>query len=227
MFDRGAPENIKELKERNLSVECPHCYLDVIVEPVTEPINDIGGHNTYFVALCPHHKDRGRFCKPFFVVYESLNDCIVARYPIPSYEWTTYHKSIPDNIRKDCAESMRCLGSKAYKATVMLCRRVIETICYDKLGDKIKKIKDGEVKLWILIDKLKEEGLITENLRSAAHEIRRLGNYGAHFQDDGLDEVEYSEASEVREFTSHLLNELYIIPYKTAEMKSKRKVDEK
>ena len=222
MDHRDKPRDINELKQRNLSVECPYCHLDIIAEPVTEPINDLHDY-TYFVALCPHHKDYGRFCKPFFVIYQSLNDCIIARYPIPSYEWTNYHESIPDSIRKDFAESMRCLGAEAYKSTVALCRRVIEAICYDKLGNKIKQLKEAEVKLWILIDKLKEEGFITEILRSTAHEIRHLGNYGAHFQNDGLDEVNYNEAKEIREFTSHLLNELYIIPHKTAEMKNKRK----
>lgn len=219
---RDAPRDLSDLKKRNLSVECPHCHLDIIAEPVTEPVSEIGGSYTYFVALCPHHRTYGRFCKPFFVVYQSLNDCITARYPIPSYDWTTYHESIPDNIRKDYAESMRCLGAEAYKATVGLCRRVIEAICYDRLGAKIKGFKDQDVKLWALIDKLKEEGLITENLRATAHEIRHLGNYGAHFQNDELDEVSFSEAREIRDLTGHLLNELYITPFKTAEMRNKR-----
>ena len=30
MSYQNAPKNIKELKERNLSVECPYCHLDII-----------------------------------------------------------------------------------------------------------------------------------------------------------------------------------------------------
>ena len=215
------PDSIEELKRRNLSVECPYCHMDIIAEPVTEPV--VKSDYVYFVALCPHHKDYGRYCKPFFLVYQPLNDCITERYPLPKYQWATYHESIPDNIRQDYAESMKCLGATAYKATVALCRRTIEAVCWNKIGDDIKKeFKEKDIKLWMLIDKLKEKGLITEDLRQTAHEIRHLGNYGAHFQDDELDTVKIDEAREIQEFVGHLLSNLYITPYKTTKRREQR-----
>lgn len=220
MFERIPPDSIEELRKRNLSVECPHCQSDIIAEPVSEPVNQ--GEYTYFIALCPHHKDYSRFCKPFFCVYQPMNNCITDKFPLSSHEWGNYHKSIPDSVRKDYAESHKCFSVGAYKGSVALCRRIIEAICHNKLGEKIKDLEYEEKTPYKLIDELKESGLITENLRSTAHEIRHLGNYGVHFQNDGLEEVSFDEAKEILGFTNHLLNELYIIPYKTSEMKIKR-----
>ncbi len=214
-----APISKEELKKRNLSVVCPHCHSDIIAEPVSDPVNEYND-DSYFVARCPNHKNYGRYCKPFFTIYQALNDCISDRYPVPIYEESNYHESIPLSIRKDYAEATKCLGIGAYKGAVALCRRVIEAICHDKAHDQIVHEKD--VKLWSLIDILKAGGLITENLRITAHEIRYMGNYGAHFQNDGLNEVEREDARQIREFTWLLLNELYITPHKTAEMIKKR-----
>ncbi len=172
------PEGVAELKKRNLSVECPYCSTGIIAEPVTEPVSE-GGH-IYFVALCPNHQTSGRYCKPFFVKYESLNNCIIEIYPLPESQWTDFHKSIPENIRKDYAEALRCGYVVAHKGTVALCRRVVEAICFDKLGGKVGDLK--KKKLWEMIDSLKTEGFITESLRATAHEIRHLGNYGLTFK---------------------------------------------
>lgn len=212
------PTDLQELKQRNLSVECPYCNADIIAEPVSTPISNDG--YAYFVALCPHHRSAGRYCKPFFVRYQALNDCIVERYPLPNADWRNFHKAIPENIRKDYAEALQCNYASAYKGTVSLCRRVVEAICFDKLEQKVEKLR--EKKLWEMIDSLKIEGFVTESLRATAHEIRHLGNYGVHFQDDGLDEVSREEAKEIQGFAQELLNTVYITPFKTEEMRNKR-----
>jgi hypothetical protein len=218
------PTDIKELKDKNLSVQCPYCRITVSAIPVTEPIADLGHDNLFFVAQCPNHKQQGKYCKPFFAVYNVINDQILERYPVPRYDKSNYHESIPENIRKDFAESMCCYGAYAYKGATTLCRRTIEAVCYDKLANKIKPSEKGHIDLKSLIDRLKNEGLITDTLKQAAHAIRLLGNYGAHFKDDGIENVEYKEAKEIQEYTFHLLETLYIIPYKTTS-KTQTEVD--
>ena len=215
-----APSSIKGLLERNISTECPHCGDTVSLLPQHEPITDVGKEHAYFVALCPNHKRH--YCKPLFAVYEALNDYISARYPIPGFEASHVHEAVPFGIREDYAEARRCLYAEAYKGAVALFRRVVEATACDKLGKKAKN-KDGDTKkLYELIDLLGSEGLITKDIKDAAHEIRFFGNYGVHVQDDGLDKIEWREARDVREICWQLLYTIYVAPFKTQELRDKR-----
>lgn len=217
---RDAPSSMKGLRERNISTECPHCGDTVSLLPQHDPITDPENENAYFVALCPNH--RRRYCEPIFAVYQALNDYIVARYPIPGFKASDMHKAIPERIREDYAEARRCMFVEAYKGAVALFRRVVEATACDKLGQKAKN-KDGTTKkLYELIDLLGSEGLITKDIKDAAHEVRFFGNYGAHVQDDGLDKVEPDEARDVREICWQLLSTIYIAPFKTRELRDKR-----
>jgi len=214
-----APKTLEELMEKNLSTVCPSCGDTITLIPQHQPINDSHDYS-YFVANCPNFKRR--FCKPIFAVYQALNDCIIETYPIPNFDASNLHDSIPISIREDYAESMRCLFVNAYKGAVTLCRRVIEAIACDKLGSKSKDTNGKTKKLYDLIDLLFNEGLITKDIKESAHEIRLFGNYGAHVQDDGLDSVEQNEAQDVKEITGQLLSIIYITPDKTKKLKEKR-----
>jgi hypothetical protein len=46
----------------------------------------------------------------------------------------------------------------------------------------------------------------------SAHQIRVFANYGAHIQDDGLAQVERTEADDVREVTWQILYATYVAP---------------
>lgn len=212
------PESIDDLIACNISTECPHCGDTVALVPVHKPVNAYD--HSYFVALCPNHKRS--HCKPIFAVYQPLNDYIQERYPIPSFSASSMHKSIPESIREDYAEGARCLFVDSYKATVGMCRRVVEALACDKLANKSKDAKGKTRKLYKLIDLLHSDGLITKDLKDSAHELRYFGNYGAHVQDDGLDKVERQEARDVREITWQLLYSIYVGPFKTKELRKAR-----
>ena len=180
----------------------------------------MSNYQSYFVALCPNHKRR--FCRPIFAVYQTLNNFIEDRYPIPAFEADSLHISIPKNIKEDYAEAQKCLYVGSFKAVVSMCRRVIEALACDKLGNKSKDAKGDTKKLFLLIDLLHSEGLITKDIKEIATELRHFGNYGAHVQDDGLDKVERQEALSVREITWQLLYLIYVAPYKTSELRNAR-----
>ena len=72
------------------------------------------------------------------------------------------------------------------------------------------------------IENLKGKGDLTAVLAQAAHEIRFLGNYGAHPQDDGLDEVKAEEAEKLFEFVVTLFKYLYELPAQLDKRKSER-----
>jgi hypothetical protein len=82
-------------------------------------------------------------------------------------------------------------------ATAAMCRKAVEDIA------KEKKAKDG--KLWAMIDDLFSQGIITIDLKDAAHEVRHLGNDGVH--EGGGEE----EAAEAIEFVENLIQYIYIL----------------
>ncbi len=213
------PTSIEELYQRNISTECPYCGDTVKLLPQHSPTNHM--FSSYFVALCPNYKRTK--CEPIVAVYDTLNDYIFKKYPIPTFDASRMHDSIPYELRQDYAEAIRCNYVDAYKGAVTLLRRVIEAISCDKLGSEAKD-KNGRTKrLSTLIDLMQKEGLITKDIAEGAHEIRLFGNYGAHVQDDGLDSVERDEAIDVREITWQILYAVYVAPYKTKELALKRK----
>jgi len=213
------PQSIEELQGCNISTECPHCGDTVALIPVHKPVNT--HDNSYFVAFCPNHKRQ--YCKPIFAVYQPLNDYIQERYPIPTFDASRMHKAIPEAIREDYAEGARCSHVDSYKAVVVMCRSVLEAVACDKLGSKAKDAKGTTLKLHALIDLLHGEGFITKDLKDSAHEIRHFGNYGAHVQDDGLDQVTRQEARDAREVTWQFLYSIYVAPAKTEELRKARK----
>jgi len=143
----------------------------------------------------------------------------VARvFPEPQTSPDDYHESIPENIRKDFAEAKRCYFADAYKGTVVMCRRVVQLVVRDKISDKTV----WEMKLHKQIDELLKAGLITKSLHELSTEIRHFGNFGAHPQDDGLDNITPEDAETIETFTGDLLVDLYVRPSKTAEMTKKR-----
>lgn len=214
------PQTIVELQARNLSTECPHCGDTVALLPLaSQPVNT--QDCSYFVARCPNHKRQG--CKPIFAVYQPLNDYIQERYPIPTFDASSMHEAIPEAIREDYAEGTRCSYVDSYKAVVVMCRRVLEAAACDKLESKAKDAKGATLKLHALIDLLHGEGFITKDLKDSAHEIRHFGNYGAHVQDDGLDQVTRKEAEDAREVTWQFLYSIYVAPAKTEQLRQARK----
>jgi hypothetical protein len=155
-------------------------------------------------------------------VYQPLNDIITERYPIPSFDGWRMDEAIPLSIRNDYAEAVRCTYVKACKGAVTLLRRVVEGVACDKLGDAAKTDKGFPKKLHQLIAQMHSTGLITKDLRENADEIRYFGNYGAHIQDDGLDNVSHEEVEDVNEVAWQLLYTIYIAPAAAQRLRDKR-----
>jgi hypothetical protein len=95
-----------------------------------------------------------------------------------------------------------------------MCRRAMQSIAVDK-NAKGNRLADQ-------IDDLKAQGLITENLRAAAHEVRHFGNFGAHPRDDGLDAIGPTDADAVMGIVDGFLMDIYVRPDETAKLAAKR-----
>ncbi len=204
-----------DLSEANLSYYCRRCKQKVRGIPLTEPQYHISSFDDdpWLVVRCPN-----RLCELSFVIYNRLNDRIFQVFPLAGSSAGDFHESIPENIREDVAESDRCFEAGAYKGSIVMLRRAIQSIVLDKLKDTEVKKK----KLWEQIDLLFNGGFITKHLKDSAHEIRHFGNFGAHPDDDTLDKTTREEVEIADRLTHDLIRAIYVSPYETEKLKQKR-----
>jgi hypothetical protein len=202
----------KRAEEFNLDYQCPRCGHLVRGIPETNPTYHISATSdteAFLIVRCPR-----QLCDLAFVVYDRLNDRIRRVYPFPKTSASDYHKAIPEAMRRDFAEANRCWFAEAHKGVVVLCRRVMQMIALDR-GARGKLLRDQ-------IDDLLASGHITKSLHDADAEIRYFGNFGAHPQDDHLDDVTDDDARAVLDLTRQFLIDLYVRPHETQELLTKR-----
>jgi hypothetical protein len=78
---------------------------------------------------------------------------------------------IPEHIKPDFKEALRCLWVNAYNATAEMCRRALEASCIERGAAPRDVLED-------MIDDLESKRVITPFLRDVAHKIRLGGNRG-------------------------------------------------
>lgn len=122
-------------------------------------------------------------------------------------------EDVPEGIDEAAGEAIATLAIGAYKASVLMCRAVIEATA------KAHEINKGS--LYEKITKLEEKRVITPATADAAHEVRHIGNDMAH-GDFATTSVTEAEASEVVEITEAMLAEVYQRPARIARMKQRR-----
>ena len=99
---------------------------------------------------------------------------------------------VPEPLRREFEEAQACFTAKAYEATVVMVRRVLEGTCKENDAQECTLVKS--------LDKLKAGGLIDTTLAQWADALRILGNEGAHYtgiqvpRDDAEDALAFAEA---------------------------------
>jgi Domain of unknown function (DUF4145) len=105
----------------------------------------------------------------------------------------------------------KCFSVKAYGATVVMVRRILEGVC-----------KENGVQERILIkglEELKKAGLVDGTISTWATALRLLGNEGAHYtgkrvpRDDAEDALAFAEA---------LLDHIYVLRKRFTEFENRR-----
>ena len=122
---------------------------------------------------------------------------------------------VPNGIAADFIEAARDYNIASYKSSAVMARRTIQKMCINLGATKEKHLFEQ-------IEELKNNGKLHSDLADIATEIRFLGNNGAHPENDGLDEVDATDAKEILDFTAELLDDLYVRPEKVAAMKKRR-----
>lgn len=122
-------------------------------------------------------------------------------------------ESAPPTVNEEFIEAQRCYDAEAYKATVVICRRALESMA-DLQQAKGKNLSEK-------IEDLYGRGLITKGTFEVATQVRQFGNYGAHPKDDLLGGITGGDAGAILEITQHLLKDVYEIPGKVEKLKKR------
>ena len=193
------------------SGDCPHCAVRSYFRPAATVEDD---YRMISSARC-------ETCKEYVLIVGTRRPigggrgqpCVAIEvYPI-GRPGQMVDKDIPAAVLEDFNEALRCQFIKAFKATVVMCGRAIQTSAL-ALGA-------GGTRLVDQIDDLFKKGKITEALKDFAHEVRLVRNDGAHPDKDGLADVTEQDASAVIEFTREYLHHVYVMPAKLSARKGK------
>ena len=126
-------------------------------------------------------------------------------------KWT----SVPSSVAEDYVEAIKCFDICANRASVVMCRRALQSSVIEKGAKKDRLVNQ--------IDELYDSQIITKDIRDWAHEIRLTGNIGAHPDEDGLEDVTPENAEELLKFMEEYLNYVYIMPAKVAAKRARKK----
>lgn len=107
-------------------------------------------------------------------------------------------EDLSEEPRLDFEEAVRAYNAQCYKATVTLCRRVIDYLTQDL---------DSAQSLRVRIERLHDTKVLSDTTYHRAQVIRFFGNYGAHPQDDLLKTTSQDEGLDVLRLTKRLLDE--------------------
>jgi hypothetical protein len=188
---------------------CPHCAPTVsYFRPVATYVDHLpnGLQKLVSAAQCES-------CKGFVLVVGNRQSqhhpCVLESvYPLgkPNDALPAEVEQTAREVAGDFKEALRCHWVKSYRASVVMCRRAIQSSAI--------AMKAAGGRLIDQIDDLFKSGKITEALKDFAHEVRLTGNDGAHPDKDGLGDVTEKDSSDMIEFTREYLHHVYVMPAK-------------
>ena len=123
--------------------------------------------------------------------------------------------AVPAGVASDYSEAMICFDANAFKAAAAMCRRALQTSVIER-GAKNGRLVDQ-------INQLFESKILPEGIKDWAHEIRLIGNVGAHPDEDGLATVTREEVDDLLKFMEAYLNYVYVMPLRVAKRRNARK----
>jgi hypothetical protein len=129
-------------------------------------------------------------------------------YPAPrQLNW-----NVPIPLRREFEEAQVCFSAKAYEATAVMVRRVLEGTC--------KENGVNERVLAASLKKLQEGGLIDSTIAEWANALRLVGNEGAHYTGR---QVSRADAEDALAFAEALLDHIYVLRQRFEEFARRRR----
>jgi hypothetical protein len=160
------------------------------------------------VAKVTHHPGR------LFHTYKSEEIPHLPVQIIPAARAVYAGNGVPEPVAKDLTEALGCEAAGFYVGAAVVGRRALQAAVRDRLATL--EITPTNDKLFTEIDALPDEEL-PKRWKQAAHEVRHLGNDGAH-----AEPVSAAEAADVLTFTKGVLEQLYVLPAQLEASKAAR-----
>jgi hypothetical protein len=190
--------------------KCPHCNTNHVQtqHQNTYAFSDLQEGRQWAIARCQNPK-----CRKLVLLILGSGNAIEGIYPPASYDLdSTVVKD--KEIRDDFREAGLCLSAGCYKASMVMSRRVLQR-CLKSQGY-------DEYNLAAAIDHAMKDGILRKPFHDIATEIRSYGNFGAHPDDDQLDNIGRDEASLIIDFSQLLIQEFYAIPAAAEKLRKNR-----
>lgn len=205
-------KSVKEKKEREYAgAFCPHCEKSsafFLYKP--EEFQSCGRTVRYYFGSCYQ-------CKGPAVFLERTEkrgkgaESLARAYPLHRAALSC---QLPTIAEQSYAEALRCEEAKAWLACVVMIGRTLEAVCKEHFQDQ------KGLSVFAGIAKLHEQGLISEQLKIWADELRILRNVGAHATQVTVAE---QDAREALDFLRAILENLYDLSPKFAQFKARRR----
>lgn len=112
-----------------------------------------------------------------------FGDEIVRCFPSETLDFNP--SDIPVNLLATLTEAIDCHSIGAYRASVMMVRRLLEEIC-DEAGAEGKR-------LYHRLKELRSKIVLPEELFEAMHELKAIGNDAAHIEAKAYDVIDAEE----------------------------------
>ncbi|WP_421739837.1 DUF4145 domain-containing protein [Caulobacter sp.] len=178
-----------------VSIRCPGCGQNGTFESIsgTKDTSWDGGYSSAGIRVCPNSS-----CGTVASIFVD-NGVLDNIYPVALIDFDS--KSLPKVIKNSLEEAIACHGAKAYRASALMVRRVLEELCEDR-GAKGSNL-DARLK------SLGTTIVIPQSLLDAANELRLLGNDAAHIESKNYDAITQEEATIAIELAKELLKAVY------------------
>jgi hypothetical protein len=112
------------------------------------------------------------------------------------------HNIFPPNVKSDFHESILDFTYGQYRSSVTMARRSLQAAL------ESRGVTKG-ANLGPQIEEAAKKGLITNKECQTAHATQKLGNFGAHPQEDDLDDIDEFVALNVLNATSRILERMF------------------
>ncbi len=198
-----------------VSIYCPHCHkhTSLTPAPIEYKTQDMLGR-TYRETTGAHwKKDENTIwwigvcnsCQEPVLVLN--NGRIIYPYPLPSPS----DSRIPEHIRNDLDEAKICFSINAFRASAIMSRRAMQSVCIDKGATKERLANQ--------LHELASNGIITADLKEWADAVRWVGNDAAH---PDKQPVIQKDAEDILNLAEQFLHVIYVAPAIAKEQRTKR-----
>ena len=197
-----------------MKIKCPHCH--TIVDPDLLFSERIPARDQW--RACTYHLVSCSLCHGISL---SCDLRIIPKQWIKSHEperilWPQPKdlplQDFPKLVASYMNDAQGCYNAGVYSASAVMCGKVIEAICLDKIGQP-KNLREG-------LQRLKSTKIIDELLYSWGELLRRERNIGAHASEQ---ETTKQDADDVLEFAYAICHYIYVLSKKQSKYLSRKR----